>query len=72
MIDDSNLAQCQCCGYVMDWDDVPTGNDPYSGESGLQYCPECNEAEQIEGYDPAKAIIRDKRIAAEAAEAYGS
>jgi hypothetical protein len=56
----------------MDWDDVPTGNDPYSGESGLQYCPECNEAEQIEGYDPAKAIIRDKRIAAEAAETYGS
>jgi hypothetical protein len=67
IVDDSNLAQCECCGYVMDYDEVPSGTDPYSGESGLEYCPECNEGGCIGDYDPAKAIIREQRIKAEAA-----
>jgi hypothetical protein len=67
MIDDSNLAQCEFCGYVTDWDDVPEVNDTWS-DGKVTCCPECNEGESFSSYDPAKAIIRDKRIANQAAE----
>jgi hypothetical protein len=70
IVDDSNLAQCECCGYVMDYDDVPTGSDPFSGEVGLEYCPECNNGGCIGDYDPAKAIIRERGIAHQAEEPY--
>lgn len=68
IIDDSNLAQCEFCGYVTYWDDVPTVNYPCSDDK-VTCCPDCNEGESFSSYDPAKAIIRNKRIASQAAEA---
>lgn len=49
-IDDSNLSQCEFCGYVTD--DVPMVNDPYS-DGTVTVCPECNEGESFVSY-PAK------------------
>ena len=48
-IDDSNLAQCEFCGYVTDRDDIPTANDPYS-DGTVTVCPECNEGESFVRY----------------------
>jgi hypothetical protein len=53
----------------MDYDDVPTGSDPFSGEVGLEYCPECNNGGCIGDYDPAEAIIREQAAANEAQKA---
>lgn len=53
-IDDSNLRQCKFCNYIINEDDIPTGNDPFSGESGLAYCPQCNEGEPFTIYRPKK------------------
>lgn len=66
VVDDSDLAQCQWCGYVTEWDEVPRCND--ANDELIQYCPECDVGEPFVGYDPAKAIIREQRIAAEAAK----
>ena len=68
IVDDSNLAQCMYCNYVTDWDDIPTAGDPCCSDGTVTVCPECNEGESFSSYDPAKAIIRDKRIADQAAE----
>ena len=68
MIDDSNLAQCEFCGYVTDWDDVPTAGDPCCSDGTVTVCPDCDEGESFSNYDPAKAIIREQRIANQAAE----
>jgi hypothetical protein len=53
----------------MDYDDVPTGSDPFSGEVGLEYCPECNNGGCIGDYDPAEAIIREQAATNEAQKA---
>jgi hypothetical protein len=50
--DDSNLVQCEYCGYVCDRDEVPTANDPWS-DGTVTVCPECNEGESFLSY-PAK------------------
>jgi NAD-dependent SIR2 family protein deacetylase len=68
IVDDSNLVQCEYCGYVTDSDDVPTANDPCCSDGTVTVCPECDEGESFLRYDPAKAIIRDQGIAHQAAE----
>jgi hypothetical protein len=44
-----NLAQCEWCGYVCNWDDVERGRDPFSGEI-ITFCIECNEGEPFVSY----------------------
>lgn len=46
-IDDSNLAQCEYCGYVTDRDDIEYVNDPYCSDGTVSRCPECNEGESF-------------------------
>lgn len=67
MIDDSNLAQCCNCGFVDDWDEIPKGHCAFTDEY-LTECPECLDVDNFADYDPAKAIIREQRIANQAAE----
>ncbi len=50
--DDSNLAQCEACGFVVDWDDVAYVNDWWS-DGRVTKCEQCNEAETFNSY-PAK------------------
>ena len=59
MVDDSNLVQCEFCGYVTDDDDVPTASDPCCSDGTVTVCPECCEGESFSRYDPAKAVIRE-------------
>ena len=66
IVDDSNLVQCEFCGYVTDRDDVPTASDPCCSDGTVTVCPECNEGESFLRYDSAKAIIWDKATANEA------
>ena len=51
--DDSNLAECEYCGFVDDWDEIPTANDPWS-DGTVTVCPECNEGESFLSYEPKK------------------
>lgn len=53
-INDADLRQCEYCGYITHKDEIPTGRDPFSGEAGLAYCPECNEGEPFKKYEPKK------------------
>lgn len=69
VVDDSNLAQCEYCGYVTDWDEVEYVNDPWS-DGKVTLCPKCCEGESFNSYDPAKAVIRE--LASKAKEANGS
>jgi hypothetical protein len=52
MIDDSNLAQCEYCGWVVDWQEVPHARD-LSGEI-VTCCEECNEGESFVNYPSSK------------------
>ena len=54
--DDSNLAQCEFCGYVTDKDEIPTANDPFCSDGTVTVCPECNEGESFVNYDPDKVV----------------
>ncbi len=53
--DGSELYQCEFCGYVTNWDDIPTARD-ITGEI-VKVCENCNEGESYGRYDPAKAIV---------------
>jgi hypothetical protein len=53
-IDDSNLAECEYCGYVEDWNEIPTANDPWCSDGTVTVCPECNEGESFRDYQPEK------------------
>jgi len=69
IVDDSNLVQCEFCGYVTDRDDVPTASDPCCSDGTVTVCPECDEGESFSRYDSAKAIIREQATANEAKKA---
>ena len=58
--DDSNLAQCEWCGWVVDWDEVPHARD-LSGEI-VTCCEECNEGESFVNY-PSKRFNVQKQEA---------
>ena len=47
MIDDTNLAQCEYCGYVTDRDDIEYVPDPFCSDGTVTRCPECNEGESF-------------------------
>jgi hypothetical protein len=49
VIDDSNLAQCECCGLIVDWTEVEFVNDMWS-DGKISKCPECNEGETFNSY----------------------
>lgn len=54
IIDDSNLAQCEYCSYICDWDDVPIVNDnPWCSDGKVTCCPECNQGESFSNYKTA-------------------
>jgi hypothetical protein len=54
IIDDSNLAQCEYCSYICDWDDVPVVNDnPWCSDGKVTCCPECNQGESFSNYKTA-------------------
>jgi hypothetical protein len=54
IIDDSNLAQCDYCSYICDWDDVPVVNDnPWCSDGKVTCCPECNQGETFTNYKTA-------------------
>lgn len=60
-IGDSNLAQCEFCGYVIDKDEIPTANDPFCSDGTVTVCPECNEGESFINYDPERAKRLEKK-----------
>ncbi len=57
-IDDSNLAQCEFCGYIEDWDEIPTANDPWCSDGRVTVCPECNNGESFKDYEVKNYIIK--------------
>jgi hypothetical protein len=63
-IDDSNLAICCSCGYVDDWVEIPGGQCSVSGE-GLDYCPSCDEVDNMADYTVERAARIDARKALE-------
>jgi len=52
VLDDSNLAHCDYCGYVEDWDEIPNVSDPYCSDGTVTCCPECNQGESFTSYKP--------------------
>lgn len=52
--DDSNLAECEYCGFVEDWNEIPTVNDPWCSDGTVTVCPKCNEGESFRDYQPEK------------------
>ena len=60
-IDDSNLAQCCDCGYVMDWSEVPTVRVSWIFDDPVDYCPECESCDAIGNYDPERAKRLEKK-----------
>ena len=60
--DDSNLAQCEDCGYIMDWDDVPRTIVSYVFNDPIEYCPECHSCDCIASYKPEKSAWRKRQI----------
>jgi hypothetical protein len=69
IVDDSNLAQCDKCGFVDYWDEIPKGYCSFAEES-LYQCPQCAGVDWFSDYDPAKAVIRE--LANKAEKAHGS
>ena len=53
VIDDTNLAQCEYCGYVTDWEDVEYVNDHWS-DGTLTRCPDCNHGDSFNNYEVKK------------------
>jgi uncharacterized protein (DUF983 family) len=43
------VGRCQFCGYLCEWDEIPTAGDPTS-DGTVQCCPECNEGESFDRY----------------------
>lgn len=60
-IDDSNLAQCCDCGYVMNKDEVPTVRVSWIFDDPVDYCPECESCDCIGDYDPERAKRLEKK-----------
>jgi len=55
VIDDSNLAICDCCGFIDDWDEIPVVNDnPWCSDGTVTCCPECNNGESFTSYKVEK------------------
>ena len=55
VIDDSNLAQCEWCDYVVDWDAVEYVNDPWS-DGKVSKCPRCNEGESFKNTEKDRVV----------------
>lgn len=60
--DDSNLAQCEDCGYILDWDDVPRTTVSYVFNDPIEYCPECHSCDCIASYKPERSLWRKRQI----------
>ena len=50
--DDSNLAQCEYCNFIEDWDSIPNVSDPYCSDGTVTCCPICNQGESFTSYKP--------------------
>lgn len=61
--DDSNLAQCEYCGFIDDWDEIPMVNDnPWCSDGKVHCCPECNQGESFTSYKPEPSLWRKRQI----------
>ena len=49
VIEGMAVGRCQFCGYLCEWDEIPTAGDPTS-DGTVQCCPECNEGESFTRY----------------------
>ncbi len=48
------LAQCDNCNHICEWDDVEYVNDSFS-DNTISRCPECNSAESFNIYKETSA-----------------
>jgi hypothetical protein len=55
IIEGLEVGRCQFCGYICEWDEIPTAADPTS-DGTVQCCPECNEGESFDKYFLAKGL----------------
>lgn len=57
----SNLAKCDYCGFVDEWDEIPVVNDnPWCSDGKVTCCPECNQGESFTSYKPS--VWRKRQI----------
>lgn len=50
------VGRCEFCGYICEWDEIPTAGDPTCSDGTVQCCPECNEGESFDKYFLAKGL----------------
>lgn len=43
-----SYAKCASCGSFHARDDIPTARDPYTSDGSVEYCPDCNTAEDFD------------------------
>jgi hypothetical protein len=55
------VGRCTFCGYICEWDEIPTAGDPTS-DGTVQCCPECNEGESFDLY-----VLAERKVAHEIA-----
>lgn len=53
VLDDSNLAKCDYCDFIEDWDSIPKVSDPYCSDGTVTCCPGCNNGESFSNYKTA-------------------
>jgi hypothetical protein len=44
------VGRCEFCGYICEWEEIPTAGDPTCSDGTVQCCPECNEGESFDRY----------------------
>jgi hypothetical protein len=50
------VGRCEFCGYICEWDEIPTAGDPTCSDGTVQCWPECNEGESFDKYFLAKGL----------------
>ena len=61
VLDDSNLAKCDYCDFIEDWDSIPRVSDPYCSDGTVTYCPICNQGESFTSYKPKQSLWRKRQ-----------
>lgn len=41
-------VKCASCGSIHDRDEIPTARDPYASDGTVEFCPDCNAAEDFD------------------------
>lgn len=61
VLDDSNLAKCDYCDFIEDWDSIPRVSDPYCSDGTVTCCPICNQGESFTSYKPKQSLWRKRQ-----------